>query len=470
MNKPLFADCRKRQTICLSLCLLAILSGCTHTRLLKQGDGFADQGRLELAIQQYDRALRIKPDQVKTRAKRYEAEAGLRHWLAWINRAADSAYERNQKGRALLLYGKVIEANLGASPTTNARFRTLHSALSAESQLHVTTHYPADIFGNNLQAGIQDILPLEQSYTGLPNEREFTFEFQELGGKIIESDETRHGQYISGTQWVRNPALRQLKDQIYRLNHDVKELRHDRNKYRHRIDEGEMSLARLQREHNDDGDEGDEGSHKHHDTHDKKPDNEEIKLAKSQLHRVRRQLRKTTDQLQHHEHRLHQTINRLDDTPATILENIYSTHTYFVTNSTYTLKGAVVVTEGGHSRSYELEVASNDSYHEAQPLLDLAVDPLFQLSEQQLQIELRASARIFTQDYLRDELKAYRTGLLASANNTIGAKPQMEKLVSYGLSSHSGVNQQIARRMEQQLQSEYGIEGEFPINSLLHQF
>jgi hypothetical protein len=46
----------------------------------------------------------------------------------------------------------------------------------------------------------------------------------------------------------------------------------------------------------------------------------------------------------------------------------------------------------------------------------------------------------------------------------------MEKLVSYGLSSHSGVNPLVARRMEQQLQSEYGIEGEFPINTLLHQF
>jgi hypothetical protein len=141
-----------------------------------------------------------------------------------------------------------------------------------------------------------------------------------------------------------------------------------------------------------------------------------------------------------------------------------------VTNSTYTLKGAVVVTEGGHSTWYELEVVSNDSYHEAQPLLDLVADPLSQLSKQQLQNELRASARIFTQDYLRDELEAYRTGLLASANNTIGANPRMEKLVSYGLSSHSGVNPQVARRMEQQLQSEYGIEGEFPINTLLHQF
>jgi anti-sigma factor RsiW len=92
------------------------------------------------------------------------------------------------------------------------------------------------------------------------------------------------------------------------------------------------------------------------------------------------------------------------------------------------------------------------------------------MSEQQLRGELQASARTFAQDYIRTEVRSHRASLLTSANRTVGSDSRVEKLVSYGLSGRNGVSSHISGKMQQQLQSEYGVEGEFPINTLLRGF
>ena len=139
-----------------------------------------------------------------------------------------------------------------------------------------------------------------------------------------------------------------------------------------------------------------------------------------------------------------------------------------MTHSSFELRGEVIVTEGNHSVAYDLSATSQDTYHEAQFLLGLDADPLIQSSQQQLSNELRSSARFFAQDYVRDEVLEYRASMLGAANQATSRNSRMEGLVRYGLSGRDGVNRQVAKTMAQQLQSQFGIVGEFRVNALLY--
>ena len=457
-------------TIHVTLFLLVIfLGGCTHSNLLSKGDTYAEQHRYELAIAQYDQALQIKPGRNDTHEKLKQAEVGFQHWLRDINDAADIAYEGDEKGRALILYGKVLAAGgpkeiPGANLQAEARFQALQTALMDQSLLQVKATYPVPIFGQDLESDVADILPILNDYSGLPNQREYSFTLDEFDKKITEQDEERIGEYISGTQLVENPEIDRLQNRIHHLNHEVKELRHDRKKYKHRIRDAERTIAQIEDDHAEQ--EVQDGFTQSQ----AERNSEELKQAKAQLRKTRRKLRKTISALEDYEDRLHHTIDNLDVIPATIAEDVYSTHSYFVTHSAYILTGEVLVTTAGHTVAYPLEVVDNDSYHDAQPLLELNADPLVQISAEALIAKLHASARTVAQNIIRDEVQKYRADLLTSANTAVGTKARFEKLVNYGLSGRNGVSRRVANQMEEELQAAYGMEGEFPINRILYGF
>jgi tetratricopeptide (TPR) repeat protein len=459
MNKfcfPGYAGLRAEASLFL---IVTFLSGCAHTNILSQGDTYAEQGRYELAMVQYDKALQLKPDRDDTRDKFKQAQMSFQHWLQTINDAADVAYDRNQKGRALVLYGKVLASQSSEeNHQAETRFQALHSALSNQSLLKVKVSYPLPAFGHNIETDIADIIPILDDYTGLPNQREYSFALEEFGEKIVEQDEEFVGEYISGAQLVGNPEIDHLQNRIHHIHREMKELRRDRKKYKHRIKDAGRTIARIEEEQDDNPE------------LDTEQESKELKQAKAQLHRARRKLHKINDELEDQEDRLYNTIHQLAGTPATIIVDVYSPHSYFVTHSAYILKGEVLVTTAGRTVAYPLEVVDNDSYHDAQPLLDLNADPLVQISAKALSAELHASARIVAQNFIRDEVQEYRAGLLTSAEGAIGINSRFEKLVSYGLSGRNGVSQRVANQMEEELQADYGVQGEFPVNKLLYGF
>jgi tetratricopeptide (TPR) repeat protein len=436
--------------------VVTFLSSCAHTKIVSQGDTYLEQGRYELAMAQYDQALQLKPRRDDTRDKFNQAQLAFQQWLQTINDAANVAYARNQKGRALVLYGKVLAAQgPGENPQAETRFQALHKALAEQSLLMVKASYPVPIFGQNLERGIEDIIPMLHDYTGLPNQREYSFSLEEFDEEIVEWDEEYIGEYISGSEIVENPEIDYLQNRIHHINREMKELRRDRKKYKHRIKDAEHTIARIEKDREDNPGPRTE------------KENKELKQAKEQLHRAKRKLRKTIDKVEDQEDRLDNTIHHLAETPATIAVDVYSPHSYFVTHSAYSLKGEVIITTASRTVVLPLEVIDNDSYHDEQPLLDLNADPLVHISSEALNAELHASARTVVQNFIRDEVQEYRANLLTSAQGAIGLDSRFEKLVSYGLSGRKGVSKRIANQMEEELQADYGVEGEFPINKLL---
>lgn len=459
MNKFYFPG-YARHTVHASLCvLITLLGGCTHTNLINQGDSYAEQGRHELAMVQYHQALQLKPSRDDTRVKYNEAQISFQRWLTSIADAADVAYQSNLRGRAFMLYSKLLGTkSAGENVQAQARFQALQVALLDESLLQVKASYPVAVFGHNMESDIADLLPMVGDFSGLPNQREYSFALAAFDTIIVEQQEERSGEYISGIQIVENPEIDHLKNQIHHLNHEVKEFRRDRKKYRHRIKEAKHKISRINEEQD----------------YKTEPDTnltgEALKQALAQLHRAKRKLHKTIQAMEDDEERLYNTIHQLDMTPATIIEEVYSVHSYFVTHSAYILKGEVLITTAGSTVVYPLEVVNNDSYHDAQPLLNMNADPLVQISAQALTADLHVSARTVAQSFMREELQKYRAGLLASARGEIDKSSRFEKLVSYGLSGRNGVSDRVAHQMEEELQATYGFDGEFPINRLLYGF
>ena len=460
---PSYADLRGFVSLFFTI---IFLSSCAHTKIVNQGDTYAEQGRYELAMAQYDQALQLKPRRNDTRDKFNQAQLALQQWLQTINDAADEAYDRNQKGRALVLYGKVLAAQgPRENPQAETRFQELHKALSEQSLLMVKASYPVPVFGQNLETGIDDIIPMPDDYTGLPNQREYSFSLEEFDEEIVEWDEEYIGEYISGSEIVENPEIDHLQNRIYRINREIKELRRDRKKYKHRIKDAEHKIAQIEKDRNDN-----QGPLTEEEYKELKKENKELKQAKEQLHRAKGKLRKTIDKIEDQEDRLYRTTRHLAETPATITVDVYSPHSYFVTHSAYTLKGEVRITTANGTQVLPLEVVDKDSYHDAQPLLDLDADPLIHISPKALNAELHASARAVVRNFIRDEVREYRANLLTSAQRAIGLDSRFEKLVSYGLSGRNGVSKRVANQMEEELQADYGAAGEFPINKLLYGF
>jgi len=176
MNKFYFPG-YARHTVHASLCvLITLLGGCTHTNLINQGDSYAEQGRHELAMVQYHQALQLKPSRDDTRVKYNEAQIGFQRWLTNIADAADVANESNNKGRTLILYSKLLAAKTaGENVQAQARFEALQIELLDQSLLQVKASYPVAVFGHNMEADIADRLPMVGDFSGLPNQREYSF-------------------------------------------------------------------------------------------------------------------------------------------------------------------------------------------------------------------------------------------------------------------------------------------------------
>jgi uncharacterized membrane protein (DUF106 family) len=302
-------------------------------------------------------------------------------------------------------------------------------------------------------------------YTGLPNQRVYRFSLEKFEEEIVEWDEEYIGEYISGTEIVENPEIHHLQNRIHRINREIKELRRDRKKYKHRIKDAEHKIAQIEKDRNDNPGPLTEKEYK-----ELKKQKKELKQAKEQLHRAKGKLHKTSDEIEEQEDLLYNTTRYLAETPATIIVDVYSPHAYFVTHSAYTLKGEVHITTASGTVVFPLEVVDNDNYHDAQPLLNLNADPLVHISPEALNAQLYASARTVVQDFMRDEVQEYRANLLTSAQRAVGLDSRFEKLVSYGLSGRKGVSRRVANQMEEALQADYGVAGEFPINKLLYDF
>ncbi|WP_020407812.1 tetratricopeptide repeat protein [Hahella ganghwensis] len=138
----------KLSRVLMSVLMVATVSGCAHHNLMEAGEEYTSQGRYELAMQAYQKALKLEPDDQETMDRFYQSRDHFDQWLANVRQVADAAYSQSQQGKAMMLYGKIADAT--QDPAALARYNEIHRQMAANHQLYMQVEADPYLFGNGL--------------------------------------------------------------------------------------------------------------------------------------------------------------------------------------------------------------------------------------------------------------------------------------------------------------------------------
>jgi tetratricopeptide (TPR) repeat protein len=128
-----------------TLMVAALLTGCAQHQSITDGDKYLQAGQYELAVEQYNRATQLDPDDQKLKAK---AQQARKQYHAALKRLQQEARAMEQAGRysvALLLYGKVVSVDPHSS--SNLRYQALRQKLVEQYIFRLKLAQDPQVFG-----------------------------------------------------------------------------------------------------------------------------------------------------------------------------------------------------------------------------------------------------------------------------------------------------------------------------------
>jgi hypothetical protein len=430
---------------------LGTLAGCAHQRLVDSAQDHLHQGRYELALREYDQALRQKPDHAKSQMGYRAAKHHLDAWLQNLQQAADHAYDNHQPGKALLLYGKLAQAR-GDSASLES-YRELYSQLKQQYRLQVDLAFEAfdaELFDDSFRhvAGLE-VLP------GAADQ--YRFSLQNLNGNVAYTDETRQQDYLSGVEVIANPDFVHLQDDIEHLRSDVYNSRQTYRKHRKRHRRLERRLQRAQTElDNFEGNEAQLEQQRETLTElQHRLNNSEKKLNKYQ-----RRCRRAERNLEHH-------YERLSYTAPTVERDLFSTYRYDVTLLSQILTADLVYLLNDVERSNQVAVEHTDFEHGHHPTIELPAKASVRLSDETLRDRLQAQAGARVTDILRGAVREHREAFLLAARSSDSPSDRFEYWVAYSLAGDGARNRNVEADLRRHLALEFGNSAEFSVNQLL---
>lgn len=450
-------------------CLLLMgLSGCAHQRYTENANDYLLQGRYELAVQEFEKALRIEPDHPQNQAAYRVARENLDIWLDGIELAAKEAYSRHQSGRALILYGKLAQLRPGRQVLS--RYRQLSREIAAKHLFQVDLHYDPAVFGSDVGEGIAGLV----TQPGADYRGELTHIRLRLGdyqSKITYADEIHTQSYLSGVETVVNPELLGLQQAIQRQQADVREsrreLRHQRKHLRQsvnnrddarRIVDNTQARLDLQKP----------GSEKYLAL------SESLAVKSADLDTWERRLGKSRRQLKKVERRHHAAERQLADlyeqlstVPPTVDEEIYSDYDYRVGILTQTMAAELSIGVDNKWQVSSVLVRASDSEHKAHPTINLSAKSAALPGDRELQLQVNDHAVNAAREFLLTSVAQHRQLLLASAEQTPDPAQRLEYWVAYSLAGDRSPNHAVEADIRRHLQLELGRAGEFPVRQLL---
>ena len=462
----------------LSFIMVCGLSGCAHKNLIEDGQEFEQVGRYELAVQQYQRALELKPKDSKTRQKLAMAQQSLDFWLDDILRQADSAKAQGLDGRALILYSKVAQLRRDAHAL--AQYKSLHQQLKTQARYHLAINDSSQL-GNNIGSGLADVIVTEQADTNQANQFALNIKVAQPAFKTTSTIKEVTQSYVSGSETVANPDYLDLqqhigdhRNKIANLQNDYGHQRDELDELHHRLTwlEKDLQIARLSlaqakpRQQNYWRAEVDRRHHLVIDQQNRYND------ARHHFSDLAKQIDAQRDEL-------NEALNSLSYLPPTTEQDIHSDHSYRVEQVTRTATGQLTVSFDGANNSFThadlvrsktINASHSDEGHDEQPRLDLAFNPVTLQSDQKISRRYYQSSKEQAQNAIIKHLNDYRQHLRSRANQANGVDDKLEAWVYYGLSGSNGVDNSTQNAMARQLTQEYGVAGEFEINKLLYLF
>lgn len=446
-----------------------LFTGCAHQQLVDAGEEFNQQGRYELAVEKYQKALELKPNDRKTQQDLTFAQDQLNFWLEELHAQADTAKQQGLNGRALLLYGKV--AQLTRDNSTLNHYKALRKQLREQNYYKIELQIPAQL-SERIARNLANVRLINQADSHKANEFAAKISFTDpkfstrSGGKQVTE------QYVSGYETIPNPDYLHLQqdisdDRAHIAEHtDIVQFEQGiAHKHINTIDSlrksKELAYLKMQKAAKGSSD------YKRWQTEYNKF-TKQVTAAEKNQHSHKVTLDKYERELQDFHALLLTHLNELSQLPPTAEREVYSDYTFEVKQISKVASGNVSLSfKNGPIKNKAVTVTVSDETHEAHPIIELTKNPLELPGKTAMTNRYKTQLSKTAESLIAAHAKDYRQDLKINANQKYGADEQLEGLVQYGLSSDDGVDEQTLRKMRRILEQEFGITGEFRVNQLL---
>ncbi len=459
----------KLSRVLMSVLLVATVSGCAHYNLMETGEDYSSQGRYELAMQAYQKALKLEPDDKETMDRFNQSRDRFDQWLTNVRQAADEAYSQDHRGKAMLLYGKIADTT--QNPIALARYNEIHQQMAANHRLYIQLEKDPNLFGNDLGEEINGLTLVHGTQRPTLETSSVYIQRSAIRFHYQETESPEVGQYVSGQVPVDNPEYADLqqeasmhrrhledkRNQLMGYRQDQKDLGREHRSLEKDLRVVESKLSKLDPETSE--------------YHQKKLEQEDLRIRISGLNSRTRwnkdkihQQRKDVD---HAEHELEEILIGFDHIPPTIWEDVISDYHYTRYILSKTAESTLIVDIDGGRREVPLEVVSEDDHYPDHPTIGLIGKSANLESDQAMTQRLNNEARATAENQLKSMVYQHKQGLLALANQANDSEERLTGWVAHGVAGNPGVENDVAAKMRAHLELELGKAGEFDINHLL---
>jgi len=441
------------------------LGGCAHQRHTDSAKDFLQEGRFELAVEDFRRALKLKPNNADNLQGLKIAEAGLARWLLDLRSSASLAYQNQQLGKALLLYGKLVQ--LDSDSESLWRYQQLTDQLTRQHALKLSLQYDSMLLGANFGENIQGVDVQRGQDT---NHISFKLNNYQSSRNYVESSETQ--EYLAGIETLVNPDYLHTQDRIRDNRHQVKKSRREAKRYKSRKRSLNADIDRVQQTINQ----------RVSALADKDPATAEYARLERSLAEARkskaklvakreenqRSLNKYEKRFHHAEHDLEEAYERLAYLPPTVEQEVFDTYAYTLGTLSQMMSVDLLIQESGRRHTQTALFTRSDSEHGAHPIIGLAAKDAIELSSKHMRAEADKSASSLGRIYLEELRDEHRRSLAQRRQTESHPGERLELGVAYLLAGDQSRDSQLESELKQHLFREFGLAGEFPIHHLLN--
>ena len=462
-NKPLSYIALRRLVLIVGIAFG--LGACAHQRHTDNANDYLQEGRYELAVRDFQQALKLKPNNDDNRQRLKIAQAELDRWLAGVRAGANQAYQNQQQGKALLLYGKIVQ--LDSDSESLWRYQQLTDQLTRQHAMKVSLQYDSMLLGANFAEDLQGIQVQ-------PGRSELNIAFKlsnyQSSRKYVESAQTQ--EYLAGIETLVNPDYLYTQDHIRDNRHQLKKAKKETKRYQSRkrslnadIDGVQNTIAQRTSA-----------------LANKDPETEEYAqleraLAKalqskaslvSKRDENQRSLDKYQKRFHRAEHKLEDAYERLAYLPPTVEQEVFETYAYTLGTLKQSMSVDLRIEEPSRRHTQTALFTRSDSEHSAHPIIGLAAKDALELSDSQMRAEADESAAALGRIYLQQLREEHRYKLAQKRRQETHPAEQLELGVAYLLAGDQSQDTGLESELRQHLYREYGVAGEFPIHHLLN--
>ncbi len=457
----------------LIILLIALLSGCTHKKLINAGDDYLAQGKYQQAVEKYQRALTNKPNDKKTLVKFNQANTLFQGWLDTLDRAALRAEHNKAFAKATILYAKLAQHRHDVK--YRQKQRQFHQKNMNEHGLRISLNIQQSQLHQTFGQALDNIVFVDKT-SNKPNELTLSFLLDDVEISINHKAHSKITEYISAYETVINPEFQDIQQHILALRTDVKDLRNilfelkeEKQKQQTQLQlidkDLQITQLKINQVHND---------NTLFQQLTKQTYYLEINFKKQEnlIKEINKDIRSLQHDIDINEHNLDDLFVDLQLVPKLMDMPLYSEYEYTVKTLIQTATSVLNINRNNYylgqvSRKKSVGISYSDQYHKAHKQIELKADPKIIKTKTQLTQMLYAQARKQIKNVIETNIMQYQQALIAKANNSNNIETRLNQWLISGIIRKEGLPQKSANRVEQQLYNEFGQGGRFNINALL---